>query len=439
MAATKQLQVRFSTQQTEYAITDTPIMVPLTLGRYALSEIVNHLLAKDKHIPFDFLVDGVLLRTTLEEYLASKNLSAENIVTLEYIVSVTPPEKLSSFQTQDWLSDVAIFRSANNPLLLTASYAGAVELWDNDGESLSKHVVSQLPVKCLSVATSKQLGATMAVVGGMDQTAKVLQISTDTPGIKTLYETVGHTGSIESCAIVPDGSLFATASWDGSVNLYSPDTSNVEADEPKPTKRARKSAHEQRAPRLAPLSSLQGHAGAVTAVCFPVSSEVYTGGWDHSVRCWDVENGVNTTTMSCEIAVCAVAYSKRSSLLASGHVDSVIRLWDPRTTEATIVKARLLSHTSQVSSVKWVDDSQFHLCSASFDGSVRLWDTRSTLKPLYTLRPVEKLEDTVAATEKSSKKKLLSVDVCRDLIAACGEDCTISRWSLSDAMLQAKV
>lgn len=40
----RQIQVRFTTKQTKYAVTDTPIAVPITLRRYALSEIVNHLL-----------------------------------------------------------------------------------------------------------------------------------------------------------------------------------------------------------------------------------------------------------------------------------------------------------------------------------------------------------------------------------------------------------
>lgn len=43
-AAERQVQVRFVTKQAKYAVTDTPINVPVSLRRYALSEIVNHLL-----------------------------------------------------------------------------------------------------------------------------------------------------------------------------------------------------------------------------------------------------------------------------------------------------------------------------------------------------------------------------------------------------------
>lgn len=46
--AERQVQVRFITKQAKYAVTDTPINVPVSLRRYALSEIVNHLLALGK-------------------------------------------------------------------------------------------------------------------------------------------------------------------------------------------------------------------------------------------------------------------------------------------------------------------------------------------------------------------------------------------------------
>lgn len=73
--------------------------------------------------------------------------------------------------------------------------------------------------------------------------------------------------------------------------------------------------------------------GGVNSVVFDKkdSNVVYTGGWDHSIRSWDVEQQVNTTTKICEKVVLDVDYSSHSKLLATGHADNVIRLWDPRT------------------------------------------------------------------------------------------------------------
>lgn len=44
--------------------------------------------------------------------------------------------------------------------------------------------------------------------------------------------------------------------------------------------------------------TLTGHVGAVNAVDFDTAdtNTVYSGGWDHSIRSWDVEQQVNVTT-----------------------------------------------------------------------------------------------------------------------------------------------
>ena len=43
-----QIQVRFTTKQRQYIVTDSAILVPTNLRRYGLSEIINHLLATGK-------------------------------------------------------------------------------------------------------------------------------------------------------------------------------------------------------------------------------------------------------------------------------------------------------------------------------------------------------------------------------------------------------
>lgn len=77
---------------------------------------------------------------------------------------------------------------------------------------------------------------------------------------------------------------------------------------------------------------MNGHVGPVTSVIFDNNSSntVYSGGWDHSVRMWDVEQQVNVTTKNCEKVVLDIAQSNQSKMIATGHGDKVIRIWDPR-------------------------------------------------------------------------------------------------------------
>lgn len=91
----EQVQVRFVTKQQRYAVRDAAILVPANFKRYGLSEIINNLLGLgkfitrlvcrlppshpscliDKPIPFEFLIDGEILRSSIADYLTAQQLS----------------------------------------------------------------------------------------------------------------------------------------------------------------------------------------------------------------------------------------------------------------------------------------------------------------------------------------------------------------------------
>lgn len=69
------VRVRFVTKNPDIRVIDTPIAVPLKLGRFGLSEVVNHLLDKNPPIPFDFLIADEFVRTSLEKHIKKYNIS----------------------------------------------------------------------------------------------------------------------------------------------------------------------------------------------------------------------------------------------------------------------------------------------------------------------------------------------------------------------------
>ncbi|KAG2184954.1 hypothetical protein INT43_000867 [Umbelopsis isabellina] len=407
----EQVQVRFTTQQQEYAITESAIFVPANFKRYGLSGIVNHLLGKDKPVPFDFLINGELLRTSVAQYLAANNLSTENVISIEYVESMLPPTPVSAFQHDDWISSVK--GKHTSQLFLTGSYDSMVRLWNMSGEcvaTLEGHADAVKSVAFGSITDNE------AVVfsSSLDQTVMAWTYSFLDSTYKVLYQCKGHKGAVESVAVDSSNTQFATASADSTLRVWATrDPSEEDSIEYLDTKnKKRRKTAGQDSHKIKTFSqTLNGHVGPVTSVIFDNnnSNTVYSGGWDHSVRMWDVEQQVNVTTKNCEKVVLDIAQSNQSKMIATGHGDKVIRIWDPRTDDSVAVNMTLPGHSNWVSSVSWSPNSEFTLCSGSYDSTVRIWDIRSK-GSLFTIQ------------EEDKSDKVFSVDWDGDKILSGGED-----------------
>ncbi|KAL6011987.1 WD repeat-containing protein 12 [Asimina triloba] len=108
----RQVQVRFVTKLAAPLKAPTAsIAVPSDVNRMGLSEIVNLLLQNGdsdfQPLPFDFLIDGELVRMSLGEFLLAKGISAEKILEIEYIEAVAPRKQEKPCMHDDWVSAVA--------------------------------------------------------------------------------------------------------------------------------------------------------------------------------------------------------------------------------------------------------------------------------------------------------------------------------------------
>lgn len=142
---------------------------------------------------------------------------------------------------------------------------------------------------------------------------------------------------------------------------------------------------------LEPAAVLPGHVHCVSAVAWPESGTVYSGGWDHSVRRYDVETRTNTDTYNGSKAIYAVAAAdaaagSSSDVVALAGADKVLRVWDTRSVkgEGLAVKA-YNAHEGWISSVGWRPGSSYHIATGGHDGAVKLWDIRSPV-PLGSLQ-----------------------------------------------------
>lgn len=82
-----QVRVRFITKDESIRVTDAPLAVPTQLGRKGLSEVIEHLRGRGNAegaadaaaAAYDFVIEGQLLRCSLEKFLRATGLSTVSL------------------------------------------------------------------------------------------------------------------------------------------------------------------------------------------------------------------------------------------------------------------------------------------------------------------------------------------------------------------------
>lgn len=290
-----------------------------------------------------------------------------------------------------WVS--AIARSGGR--LLTGSYDGTVQLWDNAPTVLqaSKDWLCSLAlspddkmiaagtrdgtIKVFEAATGKLLrtlagpatpilslsftyrGKDMVLAAG-DSDGKsaasvyLWKMDSDKPW-KVLKDL--HPQAIRAVAFSPDGKLLATASSDGLVRLLDPEKESV-------------------------LHKFEGHKGTVLTLAFaPGGKLLASAGEDGSVRLWSPGDGKQVAQLEKTIdkklaghtaPVQALAFSPDGKGLVSASADQTIKRWD---VEGKVLVSTLRGHNGPVLAVAFSPRGEA-IVSAGRDGTVKLWDLR---------------------------------------------------------------
>ena len=108
-ASGDKVRVRFVTSHDSFRVTDAPFVIPQKLGRYGLSEVVNHLLSSNSESaqPFDFSINGVLLRSQLKTFLRAHRTNLEEIVTIEYQPALSLSDESEVLETPAWVGSLS--------------------------------------------------------------------------------------------------------------------------------------------------------------------------------------------------------------------------------------------------------------------------------------------------------------------------------------------
>ena len=376
------------------------------LRRYALSTLVNTLLQSEKPIPFEFLINGTFLRTSLDEYLTANGISAETTLAVEYVRAIIPPLYLASFEHDDWVSAVDVLSetspaaiwtasaAARNPAqerLLSGSYDGLLRIWNMSSEVLATSAPAGSGGHTSSIKAARFISPSHVASAGLDRTIRLWKYSEDAEGftasISPQVELYGHKGSIDSLAVHQPSSRILSASADHSVGLWSTRKSDAHAAPsslvPSATSRnskRRKVGPSTSTPQRGPLSLLKSHTAPVSDTIFAPNDHTvaYSTSWDHSLKTWDIPTSTCVDTRLTSHPLLSLTALPSLSLLAAGTSARHITLIDPRASATTISAMTLRGHTNAVVSLAADPESNYGLVSGSHDGTCRVWDVRSS-------------------------------------------------------------
>lgn len=357
------------------------------LKRYALSTLVNSLLESEKPIPFEFLINGQFLRTTIDDFLTANAISAETTLNVEYVRALIPPIHISSFEHDDWVSSVDVAGSR----ILSGSFDGLIRVWNNSNTALlATSPSATYNGHTASVKAVKFLTPSKIVSAGNDRTLRIWNYIENeaSASIVPTLELYGHGSKINSISVHAPTTHILSASDDHSIGLWS--TSKSSAPEARSTllpnassaankRRKISKADNKQISQRGPLSTLEGHTDIASAAIFKASDSTvgYSSSWDHSVRTWDLTTSKPVDTRTTLHPLSSLVEMQGVNLLAAGSTARHITLIDPRASASKVAAMTLRGHTNAVSSLAQEPGSNYSLVSGSHDGTCRIWDIRS--------------------------------------------------------------
>lgn len=349
--------VRFTTIHDEYRVSDSPFSVPGNLGRIGLSEVINHLLElfEDAAIPFDFVINGRLLRSPLNKFITHYQVSTEEIINVDYFPAITASEETNSHEGDSWIGCIEV---VNNSVAFAGTFDGNVMIFDPSNLSVSSTFSSHDDsVRALTVWENSKNSHIHLATASKDTSIKVWDHNPASQNNQLLYTLKGHVNSVEAITHISlpntGEDILLTGDWNGNLlgwKLNSQSNSSTEdADEVQTHSKKKRKVTEQKAEviqDIKPFFTQKAHNQSITSI-FSTSTftSVFTSSWDHSFKLWDLDKLDSILTINCSKVITSLD-ANSADRIATSHPDGRIRIWDAKSRESSNVPAVSLGKTN---------------------------------------------------------------------------------------------
>jgi WD40 repeat protein len=123
-----------------------------------------------------------------------------------------------------------------------------------------------------------------------------------------------------------------------------------------------------------PLGNFREHQAQVGAVQFhPLGNLIASGSVDSTVKIWRIDSGIVVHNLQQPMGITTLCYSPDGNRLATGSYDAVVRIWN---TTTGVVEKEFRGHGGTVWSVVFSPDGKT-LASCGEDKTVKLWDAET--------------------------------------------------------------
>eukprot|EP00466_Bigelowiella_natans_P017694 jgi/Bigna1/79288/fgenesh1_pg.61_\ len=372
---------------------------------------------------------------------SSSPFSLEKVLVLEYTESMPPPNKGPIATHPDWVSALHCSTALDGlpppPYALASGcYDGCVRVYTKPARDAFKRppdaqvalaAAHSKPIKAVHAFhthtsdknSTHQQQRLFVASGSQDQTVRIWKHTRNSSSgddgdgvLDPLCLLKSHTSSVECLAVIPtpQRDRLVSSGFDRQILIWKLPGLDDNDDEERKESTADAAAAPSKKRRTEtgtttdttakyvvdePSTRLEGAMGPVLGICWPHPFVVYACGFDRQVRMWDVKTGVNSLTLPGQVleamaAATSISFGLGSNLIATGHTDKTVCLWDPRKKGKSVMKMRTgsSSHKGFVTDVSWCKHSSHKLASTSHDGTLKVPHAK-----------VQCSADTVAMTE----------------------------------------